>query len=128
MTQPVPPPARLPPCDDPAAAQAAQRQLEAYNARDIEAFVAAYAPDIEVFDLPAGTCTLQGRDALRARYGAMFTATPALHCRLLHRVTHGCFVVDHEEVTGMAAAQRVYAVAIYEVRDGLIRRTWFLRG
>ncbi|MFM8980404.1 MAG: nuclear transport factor 2 family protein [Planctomycetia bacterium] len=128
MTSHVPKPARLPLSDDAAAEQAAQRQLEAYNARDSEAFVAAYHPEIEVFDLPAGTRTLQGREALRTRYGALFAATPALHCRLLHRVRHGCFVVDHEEVTGMAAAERVYAVAIYEVREGLIRRTWFLRG
>lgn len=124
---PFQPVARLPVADDPRAAAAAQRQLDAYNARDIEAFVASYTPDIEVFDLPGGACTLAGQAAFRARYAALFAAAPALHCRLLHRITHGRFVVDHEEVTGLPVAERVYAVAIYEVVEGLIRRAWFLR-
>jgi len=29
-----------------------QRQLEAYNAHDLEGFIATYAPGIEIFDLP----------------------------------------------------------------------------
>jgi hypothetical protein len=106
---------------------AAQRQLEAYNARDVEAFVAAYAPDVEVFELPAGTRTLAGREELHARYATLFAASPALHCRLLTRIAHGAFVVDHEEVTGVRGGATVFAVAIYEVREGLIRRVWFLR-
>lgn len=112
---------------DPGSAEAAQRQLDAYNARDAEAFAAAYADDVEVFELPAGTRTLAGREALRDRYCGLFAASPALHCRLLHRVVHGCFVVDHEEVTGLRGGDKVFAVAIYEVREALIRRVWFLR-
>jgi len=107
-------------------AHAAQRQLEAYNARDVEAFVAAYAPDVEVFELPSGTRTLAGREQLRTRYTALFRESPALHCRLLTRVAHGPFVVDHEEVTGVRGGGLMHAVAIYEVVAGLIRRVWFL--
>ena len=110
-----------------AAVAAAQRQLEAYNARDLSAFVAAYAEDVEVFELPAGTRTLAGRAEMRVRYGALFEASPALHCQLLLRIEHGCFVVDHEAVTGLRAGPLVHALAIYEVRAGLIRRVWFLR-
>jgi uncharacterized protein (TIGR02246 family) len=113
---------------DPAAAQAAaQRQLEAYNARDAAAFAAAYAPDVEVFELPAGTRTLAGRDELRARYATLFEASPALDCRLLARLVHAPFVVDHEEVHGLRGGAPVNAVAIYQVEAGLIRRAWFLR-
>ena len=108
-------------------AHAAQRQLEAYNARDVEAFVAAYAPDVEVFELPGGARTLAGREELRTRYAALFRESPALHCRLLTRVAHGPFVVDHEEVLGVRGGSLVHAVAIYEVVGGLIRRVWFLR-
>jgi hypothetical protein len=120
-------PAPDPASPDPLAARAAQRQLEAYNARDVEAFLAAYAPDVEVFELPAGTRTLAGREAMRARYATLFEQSPALHCRLLARVAHGPFVVDHEEVRGLRGGPPVHAVAIYEVVSGLIRRVWFLR-
>jgi uncharacterized protein (TIGR02246 family) len=118
---------------DPAAAEAAaQRQLDAYNARDVAAFAAAYAEDVEVFELPGAARTLAGREALRARYAALFAASPTLHCRLLARVVHAPFVVDHELVTGMQGGAPVHAVAIYQVEarsDGstLIRRVWFLR-
>ena len=30
----------------------AQRQLDAYNAHDLEAFLACYAYDVEVYELP----------------------------------------------------------------------------
>jgi hypothetical protein len=115
------------------AVAAAQRQLEAYNARDVEAFVAAYAEDVEVFDLPLGTRTLAGRAEMRARYAALFEASLGLHCRLLARIVHGTFVVDHEEVSGLRGGAPVFAVAIYEVPpaasgEALIRRVWFLRG
>ncbi len=113
--------------DESSPAQAAQRQLEAYNGRDVEAFAAAYAPDVEVFELPQGTRTLAGREALRTRYAALFRESPALRCRLLARVEHGPFVVDHEEVVGLRGGSLVQAVAIYEVVGGLIRRVWFLR-
>lgn len=113
---------------DPAACEAAaQRQLEAYNARDAQAFAAAYAPDVEIFDLPGAARTLSGRDDLRARYATLFAASPELHCRLLARMVHAPFVVDHEQVSGLRGGAPVFAVAIYQVEAGLIRRVWFLR-
>ena len=41
---------------------------------------------------------------MRARYGALFAASPALHCKLLHRIVHPPFVVDHEEVHGLGGS------------------------
>ena len=42
------------------------------------------------------------------------------------RVEQGAIVVDKERVTGMGP-EVVFALAIYEVEDGLIRRVWFAR-
>ncbi len=51
----------------------AQRQLDAYNGHDLEAFVACYAPGVEVRTFPgAGPPDFAGHEALRARYGPMF--------------------------------------------------------
>ncbi|MEM8883067.1 MAG: nuclear transport factor 2 family protein [Planctomycetota bacterium] len=105
--------------------EAAQAQLDAYNARDLEAFLACYTEDVEVFDLPGTEAKLQGREAMRPVYGRMFDATPDLHCELVARLCHDRFVIDQEYVTGRA--EPVRAVATYEVIDGLIRRVWFLR-
>ena len=107
--------------------QAAQRQLDAYNARDLEGFLAAYAQECVVRAHPSGEVLMRGRDEMRARYDALFRDHPALHCKLLARVEHESFVVDHERVEGLKPGEVVHAVAIYEVHDGLIHAVWFLR-
>lgn len=101
-----------------------QRQLEAYNAHDIDAFLATYSPDIELFTL-GGERQSQGLDAMRARYGKMFRDVPQLHCDISRRIVQGNIVVDHEHLTGLPNGGTVDAIAIYEVRRGKIRRVWF---
>ncbi|MDJ0975114.1 MAG: nuclear transport factor 2 family protein [Planctomycetota bacterium] len=108
-------------------AQAAQRQLDAYNARDLEAFLAVYTEDCTVRAFPSGEVLMEGRDAMRERYGALFANHPGLHCRLLTRVEHEHVAIDHEEVEGLREDGLVYAVALYEVREGQIRNVWFIR-
>lgn len=46
----------------------AQRQLEAYNARDLERFVREYAEDVVVYRLPDPSPIIVGRAALAAHY------------------------------------------------------------
>jgi hypothetical protein len=107
--------------------EAAQEQLEAYNARDLEAFLLPYAPDAVLVRLPGGEVVAEGHPGMRAVYGKLFAEAPGLRCRLLARVVEGRCVVDHEEVTGLPGRDTVRAVAVYEVDDGLIRRVWFPR-
>ena len=107
--------------------KAVQAQLDAYNARDVEAFLRPYHPEVELARLPGGEVFARGHEQMRAVYADLFARAPELHCRLVTRICHDRFVVDHEDVTGHPAAPRVGAVAIYEVRDGLIRRAWFLK-
>ncbi|MFK7930751.1 MAG: nuclear transport factor 2 family protein [Myxococcota bacterium] len=104
----------------------AQRQLDAYNAGDIDAFVACYAQDVRIWDLHTNAITLQGRPAMRERYGALFERCPDLHAELVGRLSLGATAVDQERVTGMGA-DVVHAIATYEVRDGLIQQVWFAR-
>ncbi len=105
----------------------AQAQLDAYNAGDIDAFAACYAEDVEVFDLHSGERRMAGRDALREAYGRLFAENPDQHAELLGRIVQGATAVDHERVTGRARGGVVFAVAIYQVEDGAIRRVWFAR-
>jgi len=103
-----------------------QRQVEAYNARDIDAFLSFYAEDAVVRRLPAGEIAWDSREAMRPRYAKRFAENPKLNCIITNRVVHGDWVVDHELVTGVKDRPRARAVAIYEVRGGLIRSVWFL--
>ena len=107
--------------------ECAQAQLDAYNARDIEAFAEIYAVDVQLIDLSSGEVFCEGRQALIDRYGPMFADHPDLHCHLTSRIVAPPFVVDEEHVDGIRADGQVHAVATYEVKDGEIIRAWFLR-
>jgi hypothetical protein len=105
--------------DSPAAV--VQRQLDAYNARDIDALLATYAPDARQYAYPA-TLLATGADEMRARFALRFQE-PDLHARLVQRVVMGNLVIDQEVVTRNFPEGKgwVDLVAIYEVVDGKIR-------
>ena len=110
------------------AAAVVQRQLDAYNARDVDAILATYAADAEQFEYPE-TLLARGVAQLRERFAARFTE-PNLRATLLHRIVVGSTVIDHERVTRMfpEGPGTIELVAIYEVRDGKIAQARFIAG
>jgi hypothetical protein len=103
---------------------AVQRQLDAYNARDLERFLAEYTEDVRVFRPPNPEPVLSGKKAFGEHYAKNRFTLPNLHARLVNRIVSGRIVVDHEEVSGLSEAN-LAAVAVYEVVDGRIRTVWF---
>jgi hypothetical protein len=101
-----------------------QRQLEAYNAHDLERFLAEYADDVRVFRPPATEPVLSGKAAFGEHYAKNRFNLPNLHARLVNRIVSGNIVVDHEEITGLPQPN-LAAVAVYEVIDDRIRTVWF---
>lgn len=101
-----------------------QRQLEAYNAHDLERFVACYSDDVRVYRPPRAEPTLVGKTAFAAHYAANRFNLPQLHAEVVNRMVLGNKVIDHEHITGLKPG--VYeAAAVYEVKDGLISTVWF---
>ncbi len=105
-----------------------QAQLDAYNAKDIEALLRTYAPDAEQYALH-GERLVQGHEQLRERFLARF-AEPDLHARLLSRTVMGNVVVDHEIVTRNFPEGRgtLEMLCVYEVAQGRIRKASFAVG
>jgi transcriptional regulator GlxA family with amidase domain len=101
-----------------------QRQLDAYNARDLERFVAEYTDDVQVFRRYASEPILSGKKAFGEHYAENRFTLPALHAALVNRIVCGNIVVDHERITGLPAGD-VAAVAVYEVVGDRIRTVWF---
>jgi len=101
-----------------------QRQLDAYNAKNLAAFVACYHNDIAIFRMPATVPSLKGREALEAFYKTERFTITALRAEVVSRMVVGNKVVDHERVYGMAE-QPYDVVVVYEVQDGLILNAWF---
>ncbi len=103
----------------------AQRQLEAYNARDLERFVREYTNDVVVYRLPGTSPAITGRDALAAFYRDNRFNLPDLHAKLVNRMVFGNKVIDQEYVTGVPGAPLEVA-AIYEVTERGISKVWFV--
>ncbi|MFD2513492.1 nuclear transport factor 2 family protein [Pontibacter locisalis] len=100
-------------------------QLEGYNNRDIDTFVQAFSDSVKVYRQP-GVLTYQGKEELRKRYGAMFAATPDLHCEVVNRIIAGDVVIDHEKVQRVKDKPRTDAIAVYRVKDGKIVEVTFI--
>jgi hypothetical protein len=101
-----------------------QRQLDAYNSKNIEAFAATYTEDVKLYRFP-NSLMGEGKVNLRQQYGTMFSAVKDLNAELVNRIVVGNKVIDHEKVT--FNGNTVYAVAIYEVTNGLISSVTFIQ-
>jgi hypothetical protein len=108
--------------------QVVQRQLDAYNARDVDAWLATYHPDAEHYELHGGRIA-RGRSELKQRIQIRFSE-PDLHARLLSRTVMGTIVVDHELITRNFPEGRghVEMICIYEVAFEVIVRATFALG
>ena len=101
-----------------------QRQLEAYNARNLERFVATYADDVKVYRMPLLEPTIVGKAKLSEFYATQRFNLPALRAEIVNRIVLGNKVIDHERVFGIRE-QPMEVAAVYEVAGGLIRTVWF---
>jgi len=103
-----------------------QQQLDAYNAHDLDALLATYAENAQLFEHPA-TLLASGHSQLRARFALRFQESN-LHAGLINRIVMDRFVVDHERVTRTfpEGPGTIELIATYEVVDGKIINAWFL--
>ena len=105
-----------------------QAQLDAYNAKDIEALLQTYASDAQHFTLHGGLLA-QGHEQLRPRFLARFVE-PDLHAKLLSRIVVGNTVTDAELITrnfpeGVGTLEML---CVYEIVGGRIQRASFALG
>lgn len=104
-----------------------QAHVEAFNRRDIDAFMATYAPTAIHWAYPADT-VWNGAGRIRAYHAELF-ADPAaqnMHVQVRERIVKDRFVIDHEFYRGLPGEDTHVGVAIYEVVDGLIANIWFI--
>jgi hypothetical protein len=105
----------------------AARQLLAYNASDLDAFVACYHEDVQVLD--GEEETLRGRDAFRARYRGLFEDW-SFGAEVPRRLHLGSHCVDYEIWWRVApdSGERSEGTVLvrYMERDGLIGLVQFL--
>ena len=104
----------------------AQKQLDAYNAQDLDKYVSYFTEDCIVSGLN-GTPTETSRDAVKERYAKAFAQFPQNKAELKNRIAMGNTIVDHELVIRSPGGEQFEIIAIYTFRDGLIARVDFAK-
>lgn len=101
------------------------RQVEAYNARDLEGFLKFYAEDIDLINFPSSSL-LKGKVAMRERYAKLFSNSPHLCCAVSWKRTFKNIVTYNEQITGSNGDDEYECIAIYEIENDLIQRLSFI--
>lgn len=99
-----------------------QHQLEAFNNKDIDAFMEAFSGDAKV-ENGSGEEIMRGSEEMRVFYRNVFKNSPNLHCDIVNRITVGDWIIDEEKLNGLNAngfPEEVHAVVAYEVNNGQI--------
>lgn len=110
-------------------AQVIQSQVDAYNRKDLAAFLATYAEDAEQYNLH-GELLAKGHAQMRQRYLERFQE-PDLHAQILSRSSIGNVVVDTELVTRNFPGEgrgTIEMICIYELAEGKVRKASFVLG
>lgn len=103
-----------------------ERVIAALCAHDIDGFVACYAATAVIEEGHDGHVLARGHDEMRARYGQLFTNNPEARWQVLHRIDAGEFVIQHEQMAGVAGMPAQH-VCVYRVRDDVIQEERVLR-
>ena len=101
-----------------------QKQLNAYNARNLEAFLEPYADEVEIGKV-GGKTEKMNKDKLKSDYSFINTVK-YLYCRILNRIVVGNTVIDQEEVWLSPKPENlIHAAAVYLIRNGKIVKVLF---
>jgi hypothetical protein len=75
-----------------------QRQIERFNAHDLEGYLALFAEDLQVAELPASEWGTRNKAWLRGVYAERFRATPDLRASTEAQMVSGTFVIETERI------------------------------
>ena len=106
------------------AVEVVQRQLDAYNAHDLPAFLATYSETAELTRVASADPPIRGKRAISQLYGSRVFNVPAQRAELVGRMAFGNKVVDHEGVFGLRP-EPFETIAVYEVNNERIERVRF---
>ncbi len=100
------------------------KQLEAYNKRDIDAFVETYTDDVKLYRFPNNLIS-EGHEAIKKQYASLFKRASDLNAQIVNRMVLGNKIIDKERVT--ANGKIFYAIAIYEIQNEKISKVTFIK-
>lgn len=101
-----------------------QQQVNGYNLRNVEAFLAPYSDSVVIYN-QNGQVLMKGKQAVREEYTKYFNKTPGLHCQIVNRMVLGHTIVDQEKLTS-ATGKPSEGIAVYKIENGKIVTVHFI--
>ena len=105
------------------AGRAAMELIDAFNRHDPVGMAALVTPEFELYymneDGTFGLAT-KGRAALVAEMESYFSDRPRVASTVEQIIDGSVYVAFREQIVGGRSS-----IAVYEIRDGLIRRVWY---
>jgi hypothetical protein len=103
--------------------------MEAFNQHNIPALAERVSADFVWFNVTSDRATVEvkGRDSLRKNLGNYFEHTPTVRSEIDGVTSAGSYVSFRERATWntLLGEKSQTALAIYEVKEGLITRAWY---
>ncbi|MHA2296794.1 MAG: nuclear transport factor 2 family protein [Candidatus Hodarchaeales archaeon] len=101
------------------------KQLDAFNKKDLAVFLDCYSDDVQAFMLESNQLISQGKDQLKKSMQESFNAKPEAKTSVLSRINQNNLVIDLEKIIGYVEGKVVTSIAIYEVINSKIAKIWF---
>jgi hypothetical protein len=110
----------------------ADKQLLAYNNKDIDEFLRPFSDSVKVREYP-NTMLYVGKSEMRKRYEKLFAIHPKLKCEIANRIVFGNKVIDLEKLTGFDKSGGfpdnwvMDALVVYTITNDLISEVCFVK-
>lgn len=99
-------------------------RMEAHNNHDMQAFLATYSGDIQVYDYPNTPLGNKGKAHIEKIFAPLFAAK-AVKTEIHYQAEVGGYVINHETV--VREGKQTEYISIYAVEDGLITSVRFIK-
>lgn len=100
-----------------------QKQVDAYNQKDIELFLSFYSDDVKIYNFP-NKLTSEGKEQLRKDFTEYFGKAKTLHCTISKRIVRKNIIIDEEQIKFNDF--EFSGVAIYEIVNNKIVSVTFV--
>ncbi len=100
-----------------------QKQVDAYNQKDIELFLSFYSDDVKIYNFP-NKLTSEGKEQLRKDFTEYFGKAKTLHCTISKRIVRKNIIIDEEQIKFNDF--EFSGVAIYEIANNKIVSVTFV--
>lgn len=104
--------------------QIVQREVNAFNSRNMEAFLDAYDDDAEMYTSPDNRLVNKGKSAIEGRRSNLFQNRPDLHCEIKSRVVEGDTITQNEVIITSLERKPAIGKVTYVIEKGKIKKTY----